>query len=101
MNTQKDILNLIEKTYSNINRAKQEVDIYSSSNTFKQDIYTIEIALCLFQLGFFANRSIQEIEENWFNGGYYIHYDLDGSYEELANNYSEIVKIVKEHNFFR
>jgi hypothetical protein len=99
--TRESVIDLIEKTYKLLSEAKEKEGIYSTSNAFKQDIFTIEIALCLLQLGFFANKSIEKSEEYWFDGGYYIHYDLDGSWEALANCYSEIVRIIKEFNFFR
>jgi hypothetical protein len=95
------IEDLITSTYLELNKVRNEIDILKASSPFKHNIYAIEIALALFQLGYFNNRSIEKKEEYWFEGGYHIHYDFDGSWPKLADNYSTIVTIVRTRNFFR
>ena len=96
-----EILILIKNTYSGLSSIRRSINFFEASNAFKQNLLAIEIALALFQLGYFVKRPIEEHEKHWFDGGYYIHYDFEGSWPELAENYSSIVKIVKDNNFFK
>jgi hypothetical protein len=100
MKTTEDVLEVVETMYADLQKIKSDINFFEASNAFKQNILAIEIALALFQLGYFTKRPIEEYERRWFEGGYYIHYDLDGGWPDLANNYSSIVEMVKENNFF-
>lgn len=92
---------LIDSTYKELSRIKQDVDVFSASQAFKQNVLSIEVALALFQMGLLAKRPILEHEEHWFQGGYLIHYDFDGRWEKLADNYSQIADFCKKSEFFR
>jgi len=101
MKEKQEIIDLINSTYSELIKIKADISIFEASNPTKHNIYVIEIALSLFQLGYFLNRPIEIPEEYWFEGGYYIHYDFDGGWPVLADNYSKIISIATQRNFFR
>ena len=66
------------------------------NKVLRQDILSIEIALCLFELATFCERKITKEEFYWFDGGFYIENDITGEWEDLANKYKEMIIIVKE-----
>ncbi len=101
MEEKQKIIDLVNSTYSELVKIKSDTNIFEASNPIKQNVYVIEIALALLQLGYFVNRPIEASEEYWFKGGYYIHYNLDGGWPVLADNYSRIVEITTQENFFR
>ena len=101
MEEKQKIIDLVNSTYSELAKIKADINIIEASEPIKHDIYVIEIALALLQLGFFVKRPIEVSEEYWFKGGYYIHYDLDGGWPVLADNYSKIIAITTQKNFFR
>jgi hypothetical protein len=101
MEKTEEIINLIKSTYTELVAIKNEVTFFEASTPFKHNILVIEIALALFELGYFVNRPIEGHEKYWFEGGYYIHYDFDGGWPKLADNYSNIVAIATEKNFFK
>ena len=97
-----NIIELINDTYEELKKIKIDIEFSKYSDRVVTDnILVIEITLSLFQLGFFNNRTIEDCEKYWFEGGFYIHYNLDGKWERLADNYSRIVRIVAEQNFFK
>lgn len=101
MKDREEVVKMIEAAYAELKTIKDDIKFFEASDPFKQNILAIEIALALFQLGYFVKRPIEENERHWFEGGYYIHYDLDGGWPELANKYSSIVEIVREKKFFQ
>ncbi|HEX6191823.1 MAG TPA: hypothetical protein VFZ42_05635 [Chitinophagaceae bacterium] len=101
MEKKQEIIDLISSTCLELERFKADRNIFDASNPTKHNIYVIEIALALFQLGYFVNRPIETSEEYWFEGAYYIHYDFDGEWGVLADNYSRIVSLANRSNFFR
>lgn len=84
---------LIKKLQKRLTEFKFSYD-YSQSSII-QDINAVQIALCLFEMSLYCNRPIKEDEMYWFNGGYYIAYDIAGEWEDISKMYDEIVKIVK------
>lgn len=70
-------------------------DLYQTKS-LRQDILSVEIAICLFELALYCNRTITEEEKYWFKGGYYISSDITGEWSDIATLYDEIVKIAKE-----
>lgn len=102
MRSDENIIELINETCENLKKIKTDANFSDySDRVLTHNILAIEIALSLFQLSFFNNRAIEEGEKYWFEGGFYIHYNLDGAWERLADNYSRIVQIVTERNFFK
>lgn len=95
------IENLIKETYLELNKIRADINVSETSEMMRFSIIAIEISLGLFQLGLFNNREINSFEENWFKGGFHIHYNLDGGWGKLADNYSMIVEITTGRNFFR
>lgn len=93
--------NIIGETYSELNKIRKDINMSETSEMMRFSIIAIEMAVGLFQLGIFNKREINTLEENWFKGGYFIHYNLDGGWDKLANNYSKIVEITTARNFFR
>lgn len=92
---------LINDTYSELKNIRSEINMTDTSEMMRFSIIAIEIALSLFQLGVYNKREINSFEENWFKGGYHIHYNLEGGWKKLADNYSKIVEIVKDRDYFR
>lgn len=73
---------------------------YKNSNLYstkplRQDILSIEIAVCLFELAIFCNREITNDEHYWFKGGYYISSDITGEWSDISTMYDKLVEIAK------
>lgn len=62
----------------------------------RQDILSVEIAVCLFEMAIYCNREINEDEKYWFKGGYYISSDITGEWSDIAAMYDKIVNLAKE-----
>lgn len=73
----------------------------SNIKPLKFDINSIEIALCLAELGHYNNRSIQPSEEYWFKGTYLISNDFNGEWEDISMLYGQLVEKVQSLKYFR
>jgi hypothetical protein len=73
----------------------KETELYANK-VLKQDILSIEIAVCLLEMAVFCNRPITEEERYWCKGGYYISNDITGKWEDIAKMYDNLVEVAKE-----
>ena len=64
----------------------------------RQDILSVEIAVCLLEMAIYCNIAINEEEKYWFKGGYYISSDITGEWSDIATMYDKIVKIANDKN---
>jgi hypothetical protein len=74
---------------------------YKKSNLYqtiplRQDILSVEIAVSLFEMAIYCNRTIKEDEKYWFKGGYYISSDITGEWSDIAVMYDKVVNLSKE-----
>lgn len=68
-----------------------------SNKVLKQDIISIQIALCLLEMALYCGRFITEEEKYWFKGEFYIANDITGEWEDIAIMYSQIVSIANQY----
>lgn len=85
---------IIDTLHKRLTEYKKSV-LYQTK-PLRQDILSVEVSVCLFELAIFCNRTITEDERYWFKGGYYISSDITGEWSDIATLYDEIVKIAKE-----
>ncbi|SFQ31221.1 hypothetical protein [Parafilimonas terrae] len=88
-------INILIDTLHDRLLAYKKSDLYQNK-VLRQDILSIEIAICLFEIAVYCNRTISEGEKYWFKGGYYIANDLTGKWEDISKMYDELVKTAKE-----
>jgi hypothetical protein len=83
-----------------INSLRSRISEYKSTELYKnkalkQDILSIEIALCLFELSIDCKRKITEEENYWFKGAFYIDNDITGEWQDISNMYNDLVELQK------
>lgn len=91
-----EINDLISNLHGRLSEYKKS-DLYSTK-PLRQDILSIEIAACLFEMAIHCNRTITEEEQYWFKGGYYISSDITGEWNDISLMYDKIVLFAKNKN---
>lgn len=92
-----EVNNLITSLQKRISEYKKS-GLYSIT-PLRQDILSVEIAVCLFEMAFYCNRVITEEERFWFKGAYYISSDITGEWSDISDSYEKIIDVAKNKKF--
>ncbi len=97
----------MEKVTAIIKQLRKRIIEFRSNVSFEETsmhINAIEITICLVEYSLKTNpvRAISKEEEQWFNAGFYLDLILRNSeWKDMTDLYYELVRIVKNKNFFR